>query len=188
MRRRLPILLLALPAIQCGHGMAERNAQALEQVRALRTTLHGINRDAFDRFTTLQEYPEINRAFGTESLDPGTPLGLHFKESLDLMLDQILQKLGREERDGYFIGKAAKEVRRFGIWWRYQATMIQNRVDHLKEYFEKEKDRYTPAGQQRFLLGVQVLEEIVTVLRDYERSVEACARRIEALDLKKGGW
>lgn len=188
MMRRLSILLLALPTIQCGHGVAERNAMALEQIRTLRTTLHGINRDAFDRFTSLQEYPEIHRAFGSESLDPGTPLGLHFKESLDLMLDQILKKLGKEENDGYFLGKAAKEVRRFGIWWRYEATMIQNRVDHLKGYFEKEKDRYTPTGQQRFLLGLQVLEEIVAVLRDYERSVEACARRIEALDLKKGGW
>ncbi|BDU72050.1 hypothetical protein [Mesoterricola silvestris] len=181
-------LLLALPLVQCGHGVAERNARALDQIRTLRAELHATNRDAFDRFTNLQDYPEIRRAFGTESLDPGTPLGPHFQESLDQMLDLVLKKLAAEPDDAYFLNKAAKEVRRFGTWWRFQASLIQTRNDRLRDHFEKERDSYSTSGQERFRLGLEVLDEIVNVLREYERRVEACARRIEALDVKRGGW
>jgi hypothetical protein len=181
----MPVWVCAL-VLACAFTPARRAEKALHLVQELNRHLLKEHQAAYERFRARKDFEALRASFGPVIFDTGSPFGEEFHANLELMTAHVLASVQAEAPDGLFVGKAATRVRAMGRWWKSMRTlMVERRLKIAEGMAEK---TFWSEGKPRQTVenALAVLDEIIVLVKDFEGTVEAYARKIDTLNASIG--
>lgn len=165
----------------CERSEVRSARQALRLVHTMVVEIQATSAQASDRFSRRPDFEDLRRAFGGERFDAGTPLGPDFQRNLAALMTDLEGQLEKEPKDGEFLRKALRRVRKFQQWWTFARQELETRRDKLVQARQGQPAQQLLGGRvsEEDMLGI--LAETFSVIGAFEASTFRCIRGIEEL-------
>jgi hypothetical protein len=186
MDQRKILMISTVALLVCSLGCEPREVRQGKQVMAL---VHRMGLDlrtvcakSMKTFEARLDFEDVRRGFGEEHFDGGVPPGADFRQTLETMSKDLEDQLEREPKIPEFPRTALCKVRKFGQWWSFVRQTLKTRRAQLagtpppSGAATRVPDVHSRKGDT-----LEVLDETIKVVDEFEKATARCTRGIEEI-------